>query len=216
MIGKAHRLGLQARPSPVKPNEPEAKPVVVAAPEPEPVLVPEVPAVSSRPPIRLDDPESTAFVAVSIAAEPESEVESAEAAAALVRPQLDDWQRRWADGPAAVSRQTGEQIAALRRGDVAITWSTEQAGDRRDEGIFAFERDSGDDKVLVVLNASAGASEACAPASDGGACMQTSFAAGTTLVDVAPDGAGDTFTVGAGGAVTVAVPARSGRVLVAQ
>jgi len=39
------------------------------------------------------------------------------AAAALVRPQLDDWQRRWADGPAAVSRQTGEQIAALRRGD---------------------------------------------------------------------------------------------------
>ena len=26
MIGKAHRLGLQSRPSPVKPNEPEPKP----------------------------------------------------------------------------------------------------------------------------------------------------------------------------------------------
>jgi len=31
VIGKAHRLGLQSRPSPVKPNEPEAK----AAPEPK-------------------------------------------------------------------------------------------------------------------------------------------------------------------------------------
>lgn len=39
------------------------------------------------------------------------------AAAALVRPQLDAWQARWEDGPAAVSRRTGEQIEALRRGD---------------------------------------------------------------------------------------------------
>ncbi len=40
VIGKAHRLELQARPSPVKPNEPAAPPLepepVVAAPEPEP------------------------------------------------------------------------------------------------------------------------------------------------------------------------------------
>ncbi|CAN5414655.1 GcrA family cell cycle regulator [soil metagenome] len=34
VIGKAHRLGLQSRPSPVKPNEPEAK---AAAPAPKPV-----------------------------------------------------------------------------------------------------------------------------------------------------------------------------------
>jgi GcrA cell cycle regulator len=32
VIGKAHRLGLQARPSPVKPNEPEAKASAPAAP----------------------------------------------------------------------------------------------------------------------------------------------------------------------------------------
>ncbi len=40
VIGKAHRLELQARPSPVKPNEPAAVPPapepVIAAPEPEP------------------------------------------------------------------------------------------------------------------------------------------------------------------------------------
>ncbi|WP_295562441.1 GcrA family cell cycle regulator [uncultured Sphingomonas sp.] len=40
VIGKAHRLGLQSRPSPVKPNEPAAAPAPVpAAPEPEPVVV---------------------------------------------------------------------------------------------------------------------------------------------------------------------------------
>lgn len=45
VIGKAHRLGLQARPSPVKPNEPEAKPAAVAEPRPVPVAVkPAVPA----------------------------------------------------------------------------------------------------------------------------------------------------------------------------
>jgi mannose-6-phosphate isomerase-like protein (cupin superfamily) len=39
------------------------------------------------------------------------------AAAALVRPQLDAWQARWEEGAQAVSRRTGEQIEALRRGD---------------------------------------------------------------------------------------------------
>jgi mannose-6-phosphate isomerase-like protein (cupin superfamily) len=39
------------------------------------------------------------------------------AAAALVHPQLDAWQARWESGPVAVSRQTGEQIDALRLGD---------------------------------------------------------------------------------------------------
>ena len=49
VIGKAHRLELQARPSPVKPNDPDAKaaaateasaPVAAAAPEPPPVAPP--------------------------------------------------------------------------------------------------------------------------------------------------------------------------------
>ncbi|HLL58528.1 MAG TPA: GcrA family cell cycle regulator, partial [Allosphingosinicella sp.] len=45
VIGKAHRLGLQSRPSPVKPNEPapaKAKAAPAAAPEPaEPAAAPE-------------------------------------------------------------------------------------------------------------------------------------------------------------------------------
>ena len=106
--------------------------------------------------------------------------------------------------------------AALRRGTVAPLWSTEVAGERRDEGIFAFEREAGSDVAIVVLNTSSGTSESCAPEADGGACMQTDLAAGTVLVDVAPDGAGDTFTVGAGGELAVTVPAYSGRVLVTQ
>lgn len=38
VIGKAHRLGLQSRPSPVKPNEAPAPEPVAVAPEPEPVV----------------------------------------------------------------------------------------------------------------------------------------------------------------------------------
>lgn len=40
VIGKAHRLGLQSRPSPVKANEPAAAPAA-ATPKPEPVARPE-------------------------------------------------------------------------------------------------------------------------------------------------------------------------------
>ncbi len=45
VIGKAHRLGLQSRPSPVKANEPDAaKPVAAAAPPaPKPVSPPPPP-----------------------------------------------------------------------------------------------------------------------------------------------------------------------------
>ncbi|HTJ41695.1 MAG TPA: alpha-amylase family glycosyl hydrolase [Kofleriaceae bacterium] len=103
---------------------------------------------------------------------------------------------------------------ALRRGTVDIRWSTTQAGGRRDEGIFAFERVAPDEKALVVINASGQASETCAPANEGGTCMTTSFPVGTVLKDVSPDGGGKTFTVGAGGSIDVSVPPHSGRVLV--
>ncbi|RMH38933.1 MAG: DUF3459 domain-containing protein [Deltaproteobacteria bacterium] len=111
-----------------------------------------------------------------------------------------------------------KQHVALRRGHVDIRWSTVNPRGARDSGIFAFERVHADETLLVVINtADAQDSETCAPAADGGACMTTSFAPGTTLVDVAPGpGNGDTFTVGAGGAVAVTVPPRGGRVLVAQ
>jgi GcrA cell cycle regulator len=52
VIGKAHRLGLQARPSPVRPNEPEPKvvePVAIAVPEPEVEEEEEEAAVPSAP-----------------------------------------------------------------------------------------------------------------------------------------------------------------------
>jgi glycosidase len=103
---------------------------------------------------------------------------------------------------------------ALRRGTVDIKWSTSQAGARRDEGIFAFERAAPNEKAMVVINASAQASETCAPTNEGGACMATTFAAGTVLRDVSPNGGGQTFTVAAGGTLDVTVPAHSGRVLV--
>ena len=84
VIGKAHRLGLKARPSPVKPNEksevapaPKApKPVPepaapaeprVAAPRPEPTIAPPAPA----PRVRVADP-APAPVAPPVAADSET------------------------------------------------------------------------------------------------------------------------------------------------
>ena len=61
VIGKAHRLGLQSRPSPVKPNEPDAKaapkpaakpaPVAASAPPPPPPPPPAVEAAAEPDPI---------------------------------------------------------------------------------------------------------------------------------------------------------------------
>nr|MBP9088593.1 hypothetical protein [Kofleriaceae bacterium] len=57
-------------------------------------------------------------------------------------------------------------------------------------------------------------SESCAPTGEGGACVKTSFAGGTMLVDVMPGSDGKTFTVSGDGTVNVSVPAFTGRVLV--
>jgi alpha-amylase len=106
---------------------------------------------------------------------------------------------------------------ALRRGDVRIVYATDRPRGARDSGLFAFERSSGADKVLVILNTAAEqSSTTCAPVPDGGACLVTTFAPGTTLHDVAPGAADATFTVGAGGALQLDVPARGGRLLVAR
>ena len=58
VIGKAHRLGLQSRPSPVRPNEPvEAAPAPAPAPVEEPAIVEELaadePAVASDVPFEV-------------------------------------------------------------------------------------------------------------------------------------------------------------------
>jgi GcrA cell cycle regulator len=60
VIGKAHRLGLQSRPSPVKPNEPAPAPAEEAASEPAQAESSDFPAttaldVSGDPPFDMDD-----------------------------------------------------------------------------------------------------------------------------------------------------------------
>ena len=89
------------------------------------------------------------------------------------------------------------------------------AGTRRDAGIFAFERAvPNGETALVVINASAQNSDSCAPPTEGGACMRTTFPPNTQLVDAMPNSDGTTFTVKLDGSVDVMVPPHSGRVLV--
>lgn len=110
-----------------------------------------------------------------------------------------------------------KQHEALRRGDTTVTYSSDGAAGSGagDAGVFAFERESADEKVLVVLNVSESGEGRTCP-DGGGACMSTSFAPGTVLTDVAPGSDGKSFTVAADGTVEVSVPARGGRLLVAQ
>ncbi|MBS1118377.1 MAG: Neopullulanase [Deltaproteobacteria bacterium] len=103
---------------------------------------------------------------------------------------------------------------ALTHGTVSPAWSTSVTGPRRDAGIFAFERVAPEQTALVVLNTSGQSSESCAPATEGGACVATSFPAGTVLTDVMPGGESLTFTVKVDRTIDVTVPAHSGRVLI--
>jgi GcrA cell cycle regulator len=100
VIGKAHRLELQARPSPVKPNNPEAKAAAAAeasasasAASPEPVAVPEpveVEAPKPAPPVVAAAKPAAPVEPEPVAEEPEDdededEDEAAPAVAAPVR-----------------------------------------------------------------------------------------------------------------------------------
>src|SRR5688572_28876892 len=101
-----------------------------------------------------------------------------------------------------------KELAPLRRGATSMRYSTASPRGERDSGIVAFERAADGDTALIVINtADDQASVTCAPIGDGGACMTTSFPAGTALVDVAPGGDGAIFTVGGGGSLEVSVPA---------
>lgn len=77
VIGKAHRLGLQSRPSPVKPNEPAAEPLAAAAPAPEPEVAPwEEPEVELEPePVRAAPPAPPVPAAVPPTPEPKRDAE---------------------------------------------------------------------------------------------------------------------------------------------
>jgi glycosidase len=103
---------------------------------------------------------------------------------------------------------------ALRRGEVAVRWATDRPRGAIDSGIFAFERVHADETLLVVINTAGDQdSRTCAPVLEGGDCMATAFAPGTTLTDIAPGSDGASFTVTADGTLDVTVPARGGRIL---
>jgi alpha-amylase len=109
-----------------------------------------------------------------------------------------------------------KQYAPLRRGDLTVRWSTDHVADEQDAGIFAFERTYDGETVLVVVNSRDAAAETSTRAL-GGEDMLTSFAPGTVLANVfVDDDPTDTFTVDDEGRVRVTVPARGGKVLVAQ
>jgi mannose-6-phosphate isomerase-like protein (cupin superfamily) len=50
---------------------------------------------------------------------PQALTEFHEAAHQLIRPRLDAWERRWADGPLAAANETGRQLAGLRESDAS-------------------------------------------------------------------------------------------------
>lgn len=71
VIGKAHRLGLQARPSPVRPNEPVvAAPVVAAPPPPPPPIEPEPEPEAVPAPEPADEPDAPSMAAAPAAPAP--------------------------------------------------------------------------------------------------------------------------------------------------
>jgi hypothetical protein len=96
---------------------------------------------------------------------------------------------------------------ALRRGTLTVRYASEHGGrdEMPDAAVLAWERASGDDRVLVVLNAHAlQSSEARIP---------TGFAPGTVLADTLWRSVPD-VTVSADGTVLVTVPPRSAAFLV--
>ena len=96
VIGKAHRLGLEARPSPVKPGEEKEKPAAAAAPAPKPA------------PVERAAPKPAA------AAAPEQAAPAPAPARSPQRPQSGDGIQYRSIGPGGFIRQgPGEQQAPI-------------------------------------------------------------------------------------------------------
>ncbi len=100
--------------------------------------------------------------------------------------------------------------APLRRGELALTWTTGHTGDEEDAGVLAFEREYDGEVVLVAINTG----DSSSTTAYGGQAMAVSFDPGTTLVEVFPEDSGRTFIVQSDGTVSVDLPARYGAVLV--
>ena len=115
VIGKAHRLGLQSRPSPVKPNDPAAVKVAATPPAPKPAA-PAVAAPVAAPPRPPVERVAPPVVAAPPVAEIEDEVEDdteVEAEAPVVAPRPAPPILR-SVGPGGFLRQApGEQQAPI-------------------------------------------------------------------------------------------------------
>ncbi len=104
---------------------------------------------------------------------------------------------------------------ALRRGDLSVVWSTSRTGDEEDAGVFAFQRNGGDQAngyVLVVFNTHR--SKESHTGFEGNT-MSVVAPPGTVLVDVLGP-AQQSFTVSADGRIDVTVAASSAMILVPQ
>jgi alpha-amylase len=100
---------------------------------------------------------------------------------------------------------------ALHLGEQQVLWASDHTADAdEDAGIFAFQRVNGAEQAIVVFNTSTTKESST---SFGGQAMTTTLKEGTELVDVL-SAEQKTFTVGAGGAVTIALPPVSGAVLI--
>lgn len=100
-----------------------------------------------------------------------------------------------------------KQHVALRRGDTKVLFSTTNTQAEDDAGLFAFERsggDAGEAYALVVLNTNGRHTSKTR--------LMTSKPAGTLLADALTPG--PAYTVGAGGALDVELPAQTALVLV--
>lgn len=107
VIGKAHRLGLQARPSPVKANDPETKAAPVAAkpvaPKPEVVATPKAPPAPRPAPVAAAPVEEA--VEIDPVVEVDADVPVVEKAPAVIMRSV---------GPGGFLRQApGEQQAPI-------------------------------------------------------------------------------------------------------
>ena len=104
--------------------------------------------------------------------------------------------------------------APLRRGTMTVRWSTPRVAMEQDAGIFAFERSLGGKTVLVVVNTSDVKTSETSAATQGGAPMNVSFAAGTHLTEVFSGDPAAAANVDAGGTLTVSIPARGVKIFV--
>ena len=90
VIGKAHRLGLQSRPSPVKPNEAAATAAAAPAPTPAPAPAPVAPPKAAAPVAPAPKPAPPAPRPAVVAAPPVAEIEDEEEEEVAVEADSDD------------------------------------------------------------------------------------------------------------------------------